>query len=624
MDFNEKEELKDSQKDTKEVKKKEKKSKPSQEVKNDLKYGKKQQKEETKKEEKKKLKSEQKNVEEKVEKNSTFKAVEIKKNKKYLSFIFTAILLVILMIFSVIFALININNDKIYSGISIKGVDLSGLTKEEAIESLNELEKQKLSDDIILKLGEFETSINPEQIELNVNIEKAVNEAYNIGRGGNIIINNYQIIGTLFTKQSIKPEVYYNEEVLDKFIGDLDSKIPDALIECSYYIEDDEAIITKGKAGNAIKRQELKDAILTQINEDFITDQLNTNKQESIEIPVEKKEPTIIDINKIYQEIHKEPKDAYYTENPFKVYPHVDGIDFAISIEEVENLLKEEKEEYRIPLKIVKPEFTTDKLGEKAFPDLISTFSTKYDASNINRSTNLELAAGKINNTVLMPGEEFSYNKIVGERTIQAGYKEAAIYEGGKVVDGLGGGICQISSTLYNTALYANLEITERQNHQFITSYVTAGRDATVVYGAIDLKFKNTRAYPIKITCNVNNGVARIDMYGIKENPEYEVVIQTKVTSTIPYTTKYEEDRTKEEGTEVIKQKGTQGYKSETYKILKLNGVVTSKTLLSKDSYNAMQRIIVKGTKSEKKIQTSTQETGNESEENKSTNTIEE
>lgn len=624
MDFNEKEELKDSQKDTKEVKKKEKKSKPSQEVKNDLKDGKKQQKEETKKEEKKKLKSEQKNVEEKVEKNSTFKAVEIKKNKKYLSFIFTAILLVILMIFSVIFALININNDKIYSGISIKGVDLSGLTKEEAIESLNELEKQKLSDDIILKLGEFETSINPEQIELNVNIEKAVNEAYNIGRGGNIIINNYQIIGTLFTKQSIKPEVYYNEEVLDKFIGDLDSKIPDALIECSYYIEDDEAIITKGKAGNAIKRQELKDAILTQINEDFITDQLNTNKQESIEIPVEKKEPTIIDINKIYQEIHKEPKDAYYTENPFKVYPHVDGIDFAISIEEVENLLKEEKEEYRIPLKIVKPEFTTDKLGEKAFPDLISTFSTKYDASNINRSTNLELAAGKINNTVLMPGEEFSYNKIVGERTIQAGYKEAAIYEGGKVVDGLGGGICQISSTLYNTALYANLEITERQNHQFITSYVTAGRDATVVYGAIDLKFKNTRAYPIKITCNVNNGVARIDMYGIKENPEYEVVIQTKVTSTIPYTTKYEEDRTKEEGTEVIKQKGTQGYKSETYKILKLNGVVTSKTLLSKDSYNAMQRIIVKGTKSEKKIQTSTQETGNESEENKSTNTIEE
>lgn len=619
MDFNEKEELKDSQKDTKEVKKKEKKSKPSQEVKNDLKYGKKQQKEE-----KKKLKSEQKNVEEKVEKNSTFKAVEIKKNKKYLSFIFTAILLVILMIFSVIFALININNDKIYSGISIKGVDLSGLTKEEAIESLNELEKQKLSDDIILKLGEFETSINPEQIELNINIEKAVNEAYNIGRGGNIIINNYQIIGTLFTKQSIKPEVYYNEEVLDKFIGDLDSKIPDALIECSYYIEDDEAIITKGKAGNAIKRQELKDAILTQINEDFITDQLNTNKQESIEIPVEKKEPTIIDINKIYQEIHKEPKDAYYTENPFKVYPHVDGIDFAISIEEVENLLKEEKEEYRIPLKIVKPEFTTDKLGEKAFPDLISTFSTKYDASNINRSTNLELAAGKINNTVLMPGEEFSYNKIVGERTIQAGYKEAAIYEGGKVVDGLGGGICQISSTLYNTALYANLEITERQNHQFITSYVTAGRDATVVYGAIDLKFKNTRAYPIKITCNVNNGVARIDMYGIKENPEYEVVIQTKVTSTIPYTTKYEEDRTKEEGTEVIKQKGTQGYKSETYKILKLNGVVTSKTLLSKDSYNAMQRIIVKGTKSEKKIQTSTQETGNESEENKSTNTIEE
>lgn len=98
-----------------------------------------------------------------------------------------------------------------------------------------------------------------------------------------------------------------------------------------------------------------------------------------------------------------------------------------------------------------------------------------------------------------MPGETFSYNQTVGERTIAAGYKEAGAYAGGKVVQDVGGGICQTSSTLYNAALLANLEIVDRSNHQFLTSYVDASRDATVAWGSIDFQFKNTRTYPIKI-----------------------------------------------------------------------------------------------------------------------------
>ena len=229
----------------------------------------------------------------------------------------------------------------------------------------------------------------------------------------------------------------------------------------------------KGTVGKVIKIEEKKKKIISQIIE-------GTNKN-VIEIPVEEKEPEEISIEKIYKEIYKEPKDAYYTTEPFTIYPHEDGVDFAITMEEAKKLLEEEKQEYEIPLKYTSPEKTTHDIGTEAFLDLISRFSTKYDVTLRNRTTNLELASNKINGYVLLPGEEFSYNKVVGERTIAAGYKEAAMYSGGEVVDGLGGGICQISSTLYNVVVKANLEVTQRSNHQFVTSYVDAGKDATVV-----------------------------------------------------------------------------------------------------------------------------------------------
>lgn len=228
----------------------------------------------------------------------------------------------------------------------------------------------------------------------------------------------------------------------------------------------------------------------------------------SLELITEDQYPNKIDLDAIYNEIHKEPVNAYYTQNPFRVFPSENGLDFEISLEDAKNLLQEEKDEYIIPLKILYPNVTTNMIGSEAFPDLLSNFSTKYAASNKNRTTNLILAANKINGTVLMPGETFSYNKTVGERTIAAGYKEAPIYVSGRVEDGLGGGICQITTTLYNAVLYANLEVTERSNHQFVPSYAGASRDATVVYGAIDFKFKNNREYPIKITCSVSNGIA--------------------------------------------------------------------------------------------------------------------
>ena len=195
-----------------------------------------------------------------------------------------------------------------------------------------------------------------------------------------------------------------------------------------------------------------------------------------------------------------------------------------------------------------------------------------------------------------MPGEEFSYNKTLGERTIQAGYKEAATFSNGEVVNGLGGGICQISSTLYDAVVFANLDVTVRRNHQFVTSYLPAGKDATVVWGSQDFKFKNTRKYPIRIEATVGGGYATINIWGIREDVEYDISIETRKIATIQYTTQYIQDPSLPVGKEVVKQAGSNGRKVEAYKVMKRNGQVVSSTLLSRDTYNAMKRIVRVGT----------------------------
>lgn len=494
----------------------------------------------------------------------------------------------ILVLFSVIFALININNDKIYKNISIMNIDVSNLTKEEATKKLNDIINAKLNQELILKKDDYETSINANQIEATFDIDVAVNKAYNIGKDGNILTNNYGILSTILFGRKIDCNLNFDEEALNKKISEISAKLPGAMVDNSYYIEDDELIIVKGTEGLQIQNEVLKDKIINAIKN--IKD-----KNDIIVIPTEIVKPGGINLNEIRNEIYKEVKDAYISENPTIVHSEVSGVDFGVSIEEAERILSEDKKEYIIPLKITKPKKTLSDLGKKAFPNKLATYSTRYNPINKNRSNNVELSAQKLNGIILMPGEIFSYNKTVGERTISEGYKEAGAYAGGKVVQDVGGGICQTSSTLYNVALLANLEIVDRTNHQFLTSYVPEGRDATVTWGGIDFKFKNTRKYPIKIEAKAKNGVCTMSIYGIKEEKEYDVEIQSVVKSYLPYTTKYEEDTSLGKGQEVIEQYGYEGCTCETYRILKLNDRVISKTLLSKDTYDPMTKIVKRG-----------------------------
>ena len=530
------------------------------------------------------------------EDSTRFKKVECSpktKSKKVISIIVFLFIILFIMVFSVVFALFNMNNEKILKGISILGIDISDLTVEEAKTKINNAIEERFKDEnnnLILKIGENETSVTANTFNAKFDIDNAVIEADNIGRNGNILTNNYSILFTKLFKKEIKPKLYLDENLLSDTIKDINSKMKDAVVENSYYIEKNDLIIVKGKAGYKIKNEELKEKIYEQLSN------IHTNYQ-TIEIPVEYTEPDSIDIQKIHDEIYKEPKDAYVEKNPTVVHPEVNGVDFKISVEEAEELLKEDKEEYTIPLKITKPKKTINNLGEEAFPDLLATFSTRFDGSNYNRNTNIKLAAKKVNGTVILPGEKFSFNTIVGSRTIEAGFKEGTAYIGGKVVPDVGGGVCQVSSTIYNTALLANLEIVERSNHMFTTGYVAASRDATVYYGSLDFIFKNSRKYPIKMVASANGGVCKVSIYGIKEEKEYEVILQSKITSYINPTTIYKEDPTLEEGKEVVEQTAITGCRSEGYKILKLNGKIVSQTLLSKDTYKYRNKIVRRGTK---------------------------
>lgn len=511
--------------------------------------------------------------------------------RKYIPLICIGVgVLLFVCILSTIFALTNANNEKIVEGVSVNSINLSGLTFEEATQKLTDEFGKKLYSTLTLSCGEYTSELIPAQdIEASYDIFSAVQTAYSIGRSDNLIQNNYEILSTLLASKQINVNLLYNSEKLDNYISDISVQIPGLVEQPSYYIENENLIIVRGHSGLELLQDKTKNLILSNI------DSLSTSN--SIDMPTQNVEPNQIDIDKIHKEIYSEPENAYVIKEPFEINVGSSGTDFSISLDEAKNLLKEEKDEYIVPLKITPPDIGVEDLGNDIFAHNLGTFSSTYKESNVNRSTNVKLASNKINNLILLPGEEFSYNKVVGERTFENGFKEASVYTSSGVVNGLGGGICQVSSTLYNSVLRANLEIVERRNHTYAVTYVPLGTDATVAYGSIDFRFKNNRKYPIRIVASSFNGICTVSIMGIKEEVEYEVELTPKRLQTIPYKTKYIEDSSLPAGTQKQTQYGDNGYKYETYKTLKLNGNVVSTEKISSDSYTPLTRIVRVGSK---------------------------
>lgn len=534
-----------------------------------------------------------KEVKEKPKSSQEYIEQMMKKRRKTIKISIIAVVIIILLIaLTTSFAISTMMSNKIIKGITINDVDVSGLTKSEACQMLEEKMKNRKEGTIKLKYNEYQKDLAIEQLEVSANVEETVDKALEKGRSSNIFVNNFEIIKDKFSKQNLNIDVKYNEEELDKFLTETSAELPGGVQEYTYSVEESELIITPGKSGVVLDQEKMKQGI-----NDELTD-LGTEFQTDREIAVKEEQAVPIDLDKIYGEIHTDPQDAYIIESPFQVVVDKNGVDFAITMEEAKALLAEPKDEYVIPLKITKAQKTVSSLGSRAFPNELANFTTRYDAGNTSRTTNLAIACKKLNGQVIQPGEVFSYNKALGKRSVENGYKEAAIYANGGVENGLGGGICQISSTLYNAVLQANLGIEERHNHSFITSYVEAGKDATVVYGALDFKFKNTRKYPIKLEAYLKSGVATVKIYGLKEENEYNVKVVATVLQNIPCAEEKVEDATLPAGTTKVIAKGTNGCKSVTYKyVYDQAGNLVSKTQLSTDTYGTIKRVIHVGTK---------------------------
>lgn len=243
----------------------------------------------------------------------------------------------------------------------------------------------------------------------------------------------------------------------------------------------------------------------------------------------------------------------------------------------------------------VQPEYSTAAAKQKY--KTIGTYTTNT-TSNSKRNTNVRLAAEALNGTIVGPGQEVSFNDTVGQRTEAKGYQGAAAYNNGEVVQEIGGGVCQVSTTLYNAALKAGMKISMRRSHTFEPSYVTPGMDATVSWGGPDFRFINTSSSAIGIKASYSNQTVTVSIYGVpvlEDGVTYSLEATKTETFDLPEP-QYEEDQTLQPGQEVVKSKGTQGSRWQVKLVVKKDGQVISSEVDHTATYKGHNPVIRRNT----------------------------
>jgi len=223
---------------------------------------------------------------------------------------------------------------------------------------------------------------------------------------------------------------------------------------------------------------------------------------------------------------------------------------------------------------------------------LMAHFTTYYGESSESRKYNIELAARKIDGTILYPEDEFSFNDTVGRRTEANGFKNALIIQDGAFVEGIGGGVCQVSSTVYNCALLSGLTISHVRPHSLPVSYVAPSFDA-MVSSENDFRFVNTLSGPVTLKVKTDGKYIRAEMYGFDS---VTVRRRSETIEILPFETEYKDDDALALGEEKIDAYGKDGLKSEGYLDFFENGKLINSVLIRKDTYLPQKRIILKGT----------------------------
>ncbi len=403
-------------------------------------------------------------------------------------------------------------------GVYVGSTNVGGLTEKETLELLKGQQWDKSVSGTMTVQLPAEQSFRIDYIRSGavLTAESAAAAAYRYGHGSNKFDNLKTYISSLMTpvditegdkslnRDYIMALVTRALERFDKHIGDGSYTVDEAASEMVYI-----------KGAGQIKL----DA------EDVYAKAVEGLKalESSVSYALPAQNVTAPDFNALHTELMREPHDAYYDKETGEIVPDVKG--FAFDVSEAESLWNAAGllEEVRIPVKIDMPEMTAEQLVASLFRDKLGSQTTLYTYSSDARINNIKLCAAKLNGLVLNPGEEFSFNGTIGQRTTEAGFKAAAAYNDGQVVQEVGGGICQVSSTIYCAAMLAQMTTVERTCHMFVVTYLPYGLDATVSWPGPDYKFRNDRDYPVKIVayCNDADKSITIEIWGTDVDGSY-------------------------------------------------------------------------------------------------------
>lgn len=464
----------------------------------------------------------------------------------------------------------------IAEGVEIAGVDVGGLRKNEAIETVTTaIGDSYTTTPMLVTVLDKQLEIDPSVSGVSLDVEAVIEQAFQYGTEENPE-----------KTVDILPYLNLNKSEIQKKIQEFAVNFPTEGVDGSYEIiketvdEKETAVlnITLGSVYYDFDANALFDTVLDAYNRCRFQVPFNCNQIIG----------DSIDLDTIYAENTQEAADAYWSKETHEVVPSVIGYRFDLEAAKEAVAAANPGDVLVFPFEEVIPEVETETIEELLFRDELGSYTAKA-GSSYNRNTNLKLACEALDGTILYPGDVFSYNAALGERTPEKGYKPADSYLGDETVQTYGGGICQPSSCLYYSALLADLEIVQRTNHGFISSYMPYGMDATVDWKGPDFKFSNNTNYPIRIDAKADGGNVTVTLVGTDEK-DYYVKMEYEVLSTTSPTTKEEivsADSGHKDGE--VKTSAYTGYTVQTYK-LKYNKQTDELISRNKEAYSVYSK----------------------------------
>ena len=433
------------------------------------------------------------------------------------------------------------NDGLILNNVIAGGINLGGMTTEEAKAALHDLTDRTYTEmDMVVELPDTTMHLKPADTGAKLDVDAIVKEAHAYGRLGSYKEREAVKASLLATTYQI-PFLNHLSLNLDYIKGELDAygaSYNSTYVPSAVTFDIDPPVLDTGDANfkedapcqvmtltiGAPGRNLDIEKVYNQVLEAYEANKFLVKTE--LEEPETLPEP--LDVEALYEEYRKEPQDAALDIETCEVSYEVYGYSF--DLEAAQKLMEQAKygDTIEIPFRFLLPEIHKVDLDSILFRDVLGEYETAH-TGNRARTTNIRLACEAINNLILMPGDKFDFNTVVGERTAAKGYMEADAYSDGLTVSARGGGICQVSSTLYYCTLVADLEIVTRSPHSYVSTYMPIGMDATVSWGGPHFTFKNNTNYPIRIEAKEEEGYVKVKLIGTDEKDyyikmEYEIV----------------------------------------------------------------------------------------------------